>query len=128
MSFLYAAAPTVGDIFFPIAAAADVGLMNATVGLGTVESCQSSLLFVRPLVQGKLIICRYAFGLDSQGASIATVADTIHSIGAAGFIMTINPDKSSQQIKDGTVTLRVPGVILNNLEDSLVPQLNTTIS
>lgn len=119
MSFLYAVAPTAGEMFFPLVAAADVGIRNTSVDLWMTES-QSSLQFVSSLVQGKLIICRYPFDLEFGRASIATIVDTIHDVGAAGFVLTMNPYIASNQIQGGVVTLQVPGVILNNLEESLV--------
>lgn len=80
------------------------------IGTGLARSCQSSLQFVCSLVQGKLIICRYPFGLEFGSAGIATIADTIHNVGAAGFILTMNPYIASKQIQGGEVTLQVPGV------------------
>lgn len=121
MSLIYAVAPTAGEMFFPLVAAADVGIRNTSVDLWMTESCQSSLQFVRSLVQGRLIICRYPLNLEFGRASIATIADTIRDVGAAGFILTMNPYVASNQIQGGVVTLQVPGVILNNLEESLVP-------
>lgn len=120
MSFLYAVAPTAGEMFFPLVAAADVGIRNTSVDLWMTESCQSSLQFVSSLVEGKLIICRYPFELEFGRASIATIVDTIHDVGAAGFVLTMNPYIASDQIQGGVVTLQVPGVILNNLEETLV--------
>ncbi|KAL2490010.1 Subtilisin-like protease SBT2.5 [Forsythia ovata] len=110
------APPTIGGVFFPVAAAADVCQRNITAGL--VESCQDADPFIRSLVRGKLIICTYTFDFESEAATIATVADTISKIGAAGFILTMDPDIGSEQIKGATVTLQVPGVILNNMESS----------
>ncbi|KAI7980637.1 Subtilisin-like protease SBT2.5 [Camellia lanceoleosa] len=81
------APPTTGEILFPIAAAADVSQRNTTAGLLTIESCQNAEPFVPSLVRGKLIICTYTFDFDFESASIATVADTIHKVGAAGFIL-----------------------------------------
>ena len=43
-------------------------------------------------------------------------------VGAAGFILTRNPDIGFEQIKGAAVTLQVPGVILNNMEASSVLQ------
>ncbi|XP_051144854.1 subtilisin-like protease SBT2.5 [Andrographis paniculata] len=108
--------PTAGEVFFPIAAAADVSHQNITAGL--VESCQSANSFIHSLVRGKLIICTYTFDFESEAASISKVAAVIQRIGAAGFILTMDPDIGSEQIKGATVTLRVPGIILNNLESS----------
>ncbi|XP_022881111.1 subtilisin-like protease SBT2.5 isoform X2 [Olea europaea var. sylvestris] len=110
------APPTVGGVFFPVAAAADVCQRNITAGL--VESCQDSDPFILTLVRGRLIICTYTFDFESEAATIATVADTISKIGAAGFILTMDPDIGSEKIKGATVPLQVPGVILNNMESS----------
>ncbi|KAI3453452.1 hypothetical protein Pfo_010115 [Paulownia fortunei] len=110
------APPTVRGVFFPVASAADVCQKNITAGL--VESCQSADPFIRALVHGKLIICTYTFDFESEAASISTVAATTQKIGAAGFILTMDPDIGSEQIKGATVTLPVPGVILNNIESS----------
>ncbi|CAL5359710.1 unnamed protein product [Camellia sinensis] len=112
------APPTTGEILFPIAAAADVSQRNTTAGLLTIESCQNAEPFVPSLVRGKLIICTYTFDFDFESASIATVADTIHKVGAAGFILTIDPDIGSEQIKGTMLTLRVPGIVLNNMQSS----------
>ncbi|XP_073033329.1 subtilisin-like protease SBT2.5 isoform X1 [Primulina eburnea] len=110
------APPTVGGVFFPLAAAADVSQMN--IAAGQVENCQSPDPFIRTSVRGKIIICSYTFDFESEEASIATVSDTIQRIGAAGFILTMDPDVGSEQIKGATVTLPVPGIILNNRESS----------
>lgn len=110
MSLLYAVAPTAGEMFFLLVVAADVGIRNTSVDFWMTGSCQSSLQFVCSLVQGKLIICRYPFGLEFGSAGIATIADTIHNVGAAGFILTMNPYIASKQIQGGEVTLQVPGV------------------
>lgn len=104
-------------MFFPIAAAADVCVRNVTAGF---VDCQSSDPFIRALVRGKLIICTYTFDFESEAASISSVAATIQTIGAAGFILTMDPDIGSEQVKGATVTLRVPGIILNNMESSSV--------
>lgn len=101
-----------------MAAAADVCQRNITAGL--VESCQDSDPFILTLVRGRLIICTYTFDFESEAATIATVADTISKIGAAGFILTMDPDIGSEKIKGATVPLQVPGVILNNMESSSV--------
>ncbi|KAK4489180.1 hypothetical protein RD792_004974, partial [Penstemon davidsonii] len=110
------APPTVGGVLYPVAAAADICERNTTAGL--FQSCQSADTFIRALARGKLIICTYTFDFESEAASIAIVADTISKIGAAGFILTMDPDIGSEQIKGATSTLQVPGIILNNMESS----------
>ncbi|KAL8160162.1 hypothetical protein V2J09_001699 [Rumex salicifolius] len=109
-------APTPGEVMFPIAAAADVSRKNSSVG--AVESCQDTGPFIPSLVQGKLIICTYTYDFELETASIFRVAETMRSVGAAGFIMTMDPDVNSDEVKGTAVTLQVPGIILNDLESS----------
>ncbi|CAH9079981.1 unnamed protein product [Cuscuta epithymum] len=110
--------PTIGEEFFQLAAAVDVCERNSTAGLLTVESCQDPGQFIPSLVRGKLLICTYTYDFESETASIAAVADTVSKAGAAGFVITMDPDIASEQIKGATLTLQVPGLILNNLESS----------
>ncbi|GAB4856762.1 hypothetical protein Ancab_014680 [Ancistrocladus abbreviatus] len=44
----------------------------------------------------------------------------MRAIRAAGFIMTMDPDLGSEQVKGTTVTLGVPTIILNNMQASTV--------
>lgn len=120
VSTSYFAAPTHSGTYFQLAAASDVCKGNTTSGLLTVESCQETEPFIRTLVHGKIVICTYTFDFESETASIATVADTIQKVGAAGFVLTMDPDIGSEQIKGATMTLSVPGLILNNMEASTV--------
>ncbi|PIN09246.1 Tripeptidyl-peptidase II [Handroanthus impetiginosus] len=94
------------------------GLSRKNITEGLAESCQSADFFIRSLARGKIIVCTYTFDFESEAASISTVAATIQEIGAAGFILTMDPDIGSEQIKGATVTLQVPGVILNNMGSS----------
>ncbi|KAF3672283.1 putative histone-lysine N-methyltransferase, H3 lysine-79 specific-like [Capsicum annuum] len=110
--------PTLSGVYFPLAAASDVCKGNTTSALLTVESCQETEPFVRALVHGKIVICTYTFDFESETASIANVADTIQKIGAAGFVLTMDPDIGSEKIKGSTMTLSVPGLILNSMEAS----------
>lgn len=113
------AAPTVGGVHFPVAAAADVSRRNVTAGVE--QSCQTEDAFIRSLARGKLIICTYSFDFESEAAaSISRVAATAQRIGAAGFILTMDPDIGAEQIKGATATLRVPGIILYDMESSSV--------
>lgn len=109
-------------MLFPIAAAVDVSYRNITSVL-EIESCQHPEHFIRLVARDKLIICTYTFDFEYEAASIATVADTMQKIGAAGFIMTMDPDGGSDQIKGTTMTLQVPAIILNNMEASSVRYL-----
>ncbi|XP_021768053.1 subtilisin-like protease SBT2.5 isoform X2 [Chenopodium quinoa] len=110
------APPTPGEALFPIASAADVSRHNASIGL--LESCQTPDVFIPSLVRGKLVICTYTFDFEFDSASIIRVAETIRTAGAAGFVMTMDPDVGSEEIKGTTVTLGVPGIVLNNLQAS----------
>ncbi|KAF8412909.1 hypothetical protein HHK36_000881 [Tetracentron sinense] len=112
------APPTAGEVLFPIAAAVDVCSRNMSGGFVLVESCQDSESFIPSLVHGKLIICTYTFDFEFEAASISTVADTIKKVGGAGFIITMDPDIGSEQVKGTTVTLQVPGIVLNNMQAS----------
>ncbi|GAV92224.1 Peptidase_S8 domain-containing protein/Inhibitor_I9 domain-containing protein [Cephalotus follicularis] len=110
--------PTAGEMSFPIAAAADVCHMNTTTGTLTVESCQHPDLFIPSLVRRKIILCTYNFDFEYETASIATVADTVMKIGAVGFILAMDPDLGAEQVKRITMTLPVPGIVLNNMQAS----------
>ncbi|XP_058104107.1 subtilisin-like protease SBT2.5 [Magnolia sinica] len=118
------APPTAGEIHFPIVAAADVCERNSS--LVTVENCQHAEPFIRSLVRDKLIICTYTFDFEFESASITTVANTIQRIGAAGFILTVDPNLRSHQVKGTTVTLRVPGIVINNMQASALWEYYTT--
>ncbi|KAK1565486.1 hypothetical protein Q3G72_027790 [Acer saccharum] len=111
------APPTAGRVQLPIAAAADVS--NITAGILAVESCQHPDAFIRSLVRGKLIICTYTFDFEYDDAAIATLAENIKTIGAAGFILRIDPDIGPMLVKGTTMTLQVPGIILNDAEASM---------
>ncbi|XP_058009473.1 subtilisin-like protease SBT2.6 isoform X1 [Hevea brasiliensis] len=106
---------TAGEAPFPIAAAVDVSHGNIT-NIVEVESCQHPVYFIKSLVREKLIICTYTF--EYEDVNIATVEDTIKKIGAAGFIITMDPDIGSEQIKGTTMTMQVPAIILNNMQAS----------
>ncbi|XVE57550.1 hypothetical protein DITRI_Ditri04bG0099400 [Diplodiscus trichospermus] len=111
------AAPTEGEIYYPIAAAADVCVRDATTI--TVDGCQRPELFIPLLVQGKLIICTYTFEFEYESASIATVAETMKQVGAAGFIITTDPAMGSEQVKSTMLTLQTPSIVLDNMYTSL---------
>ncbi|KAK8516293.1 hypothetical protein V6N12_068903 [Hibiscus sabdariffa] len=108
--------PTEGEINYQVAAAADVCVRNATTI--TIDSCQNPEPFIRPLAYGKLIICTYTFEYEYESASIAAVADTMKQIGAAGFIITLDPNFGSAVIKGTMVTLQIPAIILNDMQAS----------
>ncbi|CAN0908353.1 Subtilisin-like protease SBT2.6 [Linum grandiflorum] len=111
------APPTSGTASVPIAAAADVSQRNTT-SIMDIESCQHPEHFIPSLAHQKLIICTYNFDFEYEAASIATVADTIQKIGATGFIITMDPAIGSEQVKGTTMTMKVPAIILNNMQAS----------
>ena len=115
---MYFTAPTPGVALFPIAAAADVSRHNASVGL--LESCQNPDAFILSLVRGKLIICTYTYDFEFDSANIVKVSETMRRAGAAGFIMTMDPDLGSEEVKGTTVTMEMPGIVLNNIQASTV--------
>ncbi|KAK8307489.1 hypothetical protein V6Z12_D03G199400 [Gossypium hirsutum] len=108
--------PTDGEIDYNIAAAADVCVRNATII--TVDSCQNPEPFIRPLVYRRLIICTYTFEYEYEAASIATVADTMMEIGAAGFIITLDPNIGPEVVKGTMLTLQIPAIVLNDMQAS----------
>ncbi|KAF5181763.1 Subtilisin-like protease SBT2.5 [Thalictrum thalictroides] len=110
------APPTIGERFFPIAAAVDV--CNTNTSIVTLENCQHPEPFIPSLVQGKLIICTYTFDFEFESASITAVAETMQKVGAAGFIITMDPDVGSEPVKGTTVTFQIPGIVLNNIQAS----------
>lgn len=105
---------------YPIAAAADASLRNTTTGIASLESCQHPELFIPSVARGKLIICTYSFDFEYEAATVTTVADNIKKIGAAGFILTMDPDVGSTPVNGTTMTLQVPGIILINMQASMV--------
>ncbi|XP_011047561.1 PREDICTED: subtilisin-like protease [Populus euphratica] len=111
------APPTAGEMPYRIVAAADVSHRNTTSVL-EVESCQHPEHFILSSVRNKLVICTYTFDFEYEAASIAAVANTIQKIGAAGFIITMDPDIGSEQVKGTTMTMQVPAIILNNMQSS----------
>ncbi|KAJ0104678.1 hypothetical protein Patl1_18357 [Pistacia atlantica] len=113
------APPTAGIMHYPIAAAADASLRSTTIGIASLESCQHPELFIPSLARGKLIICTYSFDFEYEAATVTTVADNIKKIGAAGFILRMDPDVGSTPVNGTTMTLQVPGIILNNVQASM---------
>ncbi|KAH9720978.1 hypothetical protein KPL70_006249 [Citrus sinensis] len=113
------APPTLGRVYYPLAAAADVCHRNVSTGIFSLESCQYPELFIPALVRGKLIICTYSFDFENDDATIATVADNIKKIGAAGFILRMDPDQDFSPNKFKDMALDVPGIILNNMQSSM---------
>ncbi|KAF6135581.1 hypothetical protein GIB67_015434 [Kingdonia uniflora] len=105
------------EVHFPIAAAADVCTGNSSYV--AVDNCQDPEPFILSLARGKLIICTYSFDFEFESASISTVAETMQKVGAAGFIITMDPDVGTEQVRGTTVTFGVPGIVVNNLGSSM---------
>ncbi|XP_042489906.1 subtilisin-like protease SBT2.5 [Macadamia integrifolia] len=110
--------PTSKEVQIPIAAAADVCSRNTSNTM--VENCHHTKPFIRSLVRGKLVICTYSQDFELGPASISKVSETIQNVGAAGFIITMDPHIGADDI-DGTtlITLQVPGIILDDFDNSL---------
>ncbi|KAG8065552.1 hypothetical protein GUJ93_ZPchr0004g38205 [Zizania palustris] len=70
---------------YPLALADDVSVTNSTDGS---SNCQDPNIFVRSLVQGKVIICMFVSSNYYEGDSLAGIIDTIQKIGAAGVVIT----------------------------------------
>ncbi|CAN0842683.1 Subtilisin-like protease SBT2.5 [Linum grandiflorum] len=88
-----------------LAPASDVSNRNTTSAI-EVESCQHPEHFIPSLARDKLVICTYNLDFQSQAVSLSTVADTIQKVGAAGFIITMDPTIGSEQVKGTTSTLK----------------------
>ena len=70
---------------YPLALADDVSIANTTDGS---NSCQDSKVFIRSLVQGKVIICMTVSSNYFQFENYAGMIDRIQKIGAAGIVIT----------------------------------------
>lgn len=66
------------------------------------------------------MICTYTFDFEYDSTAIATVAENIKSVGAAGFILRLDPAIGSTLVKGTAMSLQVPGIILNSMHDSMV--------
>lgn len=106
---------TPGEIMYPLALADDVRIANSTDGS---SDCQDPKVFIRSLVQGKVIICMYVPSNYYEGNSLAGIVDTIQKIGAAGVVIT---DRYSGDIDieyQPTFPTAVPSAIVLNGVDT----------
>jgi hypothetical protein len=85
LSCFFCPAPTPGETTYPLALADDVSIANTTDGS---NGCQDPKVFIRSLVQGKVIICMIVSSIYYQLDTYAAMIDTIQKIGAAGVIIT----------------------------------------
>ncbi|KAI5013910.1 hypothetical protein ZWY2020_055300 [Hordeum vulgare] len=76
--------PTPGETMYPLALADDVSAANWTDGS---NGCQDPKVFIRSLVQGKVIVCMIVSSNYYEGNSIEGIIGTIQKIGAAGVVI-----------------------------------------
>jgi len=103
-------APTPGEIMYPLAWADDVIVENST-DEGSIK-CLDPRIFIKPLVQGKVIICMFDSSDYYDDVSLASIVDTIQKIGAAGVIVT---DRSTHDVDiefEPTFPTTVPSAIV----------------
>ncbi|RCV34784.1 hypothetical protein SETIT_7G186000v2 [Setaria italica] len=104
-------APTPGETMYPLAWADDVIVENSTDD-GWYNKCRDPRIFIKPLVQGKLIVCMFDSSDYYDDISLSSIIDTIQKIGAAGVIIT---DHSSHDVDiefEPTFPTTVPSAIL----------------
>ncbi|GAB4857687.1 hypothetical protein Ancab_015593 [Ancistrocladus abbreviatus] len=89
------------DTLYQVAATADFCESNNSIGF--LESSHNAQPFITSLSEGKLIICTYTFDFEYENASIIRVSETMRAVRAAGFIMTMDSDLGSEQVK-GTMS------------------------
>ncbi|KAG2573711.1 hypothetical protein PVAP13_7KG271400 [Panicum virgatum] len=103
-------APTPGEIMYPLAWADDVIVENSTDE--GANKCRDPRIFIKPLVQGKVIICTFDSSDYYDDVSLASIVDTIQKIGAAGVIVT---DRSTHDVDiefEPTFPTTVPSAIV----------------
>ncbi|PAN39383.1 hypothetical protein PAHAL_7G238700 [Panicum hallii] len=103
-------APTPGETMYPLAWADDVIVENST-DEGS-NKCRDPKIFIKPLVQGKVIICMFDSSDYYDDVSLASIVDTIQKIGAAGVIVT---DRSTHDVDidfEPTFPTTVPSAIV----------------
>ncbi|RLM65297.1 subtilisin-like protease SBT2.5 [Panicum miliaceum] len=103
-------APTPGETMYPLAWADDVIVENST-DEGS-NKCRDPKIFIKPLVQGKVIICMFDSSDYYDDMSLASIVDTIQKIGAAGVIVT---DRSTHDVDidfEPTFPTTVPSAIV----------------
>ncbi|KAK1306088.1 hypothetical protein QJS10_CPA10g01023 [Acorus calamus] len=83
------APPTSGAAHLQIAAAGDLCRQNDSVML--MENCMRAEPFVRSLARGKIIVCSY-IEMEYITTIVSVVAETMRTVGAAGFILTLDYD------------------------------------
>uniref|UniRef100_J3M014 Peptidase S8/S53 domain-containing protein n=1 Tax=Oryza brachyantha TaxID=4533 RepID=J3M014_ORYBR len=77
---------TPGETMYPLALADDVSNGSSTDGS---SNCQDPNVFIRSLVEGKVIICMFpSSNFVYEDDFLAGIVDTIQKIGAAGVIFT----------------------------------------
>nr|CAB3485293.1 unnamed protein product [Digitaria exilis] len=103
-------APTQGEIMYPLALADDVMVVNSTDD--GYNKCGDPKIFIKALVQGKVIICTFDSSDYYDDVDLDSIIDTIQTIGAAGVIIT---DRSAHDVDiefEPTFPTTVPSAIV----------------
>ncbi|XP_052150847.1 subtilisin-like protease SBT2.5 [Oryza glaberrima] len=106
---------TPGETMYPLALADDVSNTNSTGGS---SNCQDPDVFIRSLVQGKVIICMFVSSNYYEGDFLAGIVDTIQKIGAAGVIITDRSSSDSDIEYHPTFPTSIPSAIVVNSADA----------
>lgn len=111
------AASTHPNRTFTMVAANDV-LLDSSVAKYNPSDCQRPELLNKNLVQGNILLCGYSFNFVTGTSSIKRVAETARSLGASGFVLAV--ENAPSGTKFDPVPVRVPGVLITDVKDSMV--------
>eukprot|EP00253_Pinus_taeda_P000911 PITA_00911 len=110
--------PTKGEsVYYRMVTAMDAFDKNSSYS--GVNTCQYPEAFIKKVVEGNILICSYTIDFDLEVASITTVSDTAQKLGAAGFVMTVDPTFGSLSFRSGPVIFTSPGTIVLDEQSSL---------
>ncbi|KAL6903794.1 hypothetical protein ACP4OV_004607 [Aristida adscensionis] len=107
--------PTPGETMYPLAWADDVSNSNSTDGSA---DCQDPKIFIKPLVQGKVIICMFVSSNDFEDDNFAGVINTIQKIGAVGVVVIDRYSGNVDTRYEPTFATAIPSAIVLNSADS----------
>jgi hypothetical protein len=110
---------------YPLAWADDVIVENSTDD-GWHNKCRSPKFFIRPLVQGKLIVCDSSEFYDDT--TLPSIFDTIQKIGAAGVIITYQSSHDVDIDSEPTFPTTVPSAIVLKGSDMRVGSRTSKLS
>lgn len=106
--------PTPAARMLQIATKADVSSPNAS------PNCLDAESFIPSLARGKLIICEHVAHSMYGQTSMTIILETIRRIGAGGVIITSDHLPQSDIGAESSMTLPVPGIVIQNVADSQV--------